>query len=76
MSVVWILLLLLGLAFVITGVYLVAKAQGKAEEGNDDAMSSGYMIGGGIAIALGVLMTLVGGYKAFAKQAISDALSE
>jgi hypothetical protein len=70
------LLLLLGLALIITGVYLVAKAQGKAEAGDSDAMSSGYMIGGGIAITLGVLMTLIGGYKSFAKQAISDALSE
>jgi phosphatidylglycerophosphate synthase len=76
MSILWILVLLIGMTLLSGGLYLVAKEQGKAEEGSDSALGSANMVGGGTAITFGLLLFLYGAYKNFSKPIMAEIASE
>ena len=72
MSLLWILVLIIGMVLLSGGLYLVAQEKGKASEGNDSALGSANMVGGGTAIAFGLLMFIYGAYKNFSKPIMAE----
>jgi phosphatidylglycerophosphate synthase len=72
MALLWILVLIIGMVLLSGGLYLVAKEQGKASEGNDESLGSGNMVGGGTAIAFGLLMFVYGAYNNFSKPIMAE----
>jgi hypothetical protein len=76
MSLLWILVLLVGMILLSGGLYLVAREQGKSEAGETEALGSANMVGGGFAITVGILMFMYGAYKNFSRPIMNEINSE